>query len=339
MSDLKKMGTLLLVSALLTTMGTGCGGSTVSGDTASGEEASGTSTISIVFKTTANEYTQYMMAGAQEAAEKYGVAVEMKGASSETSYDEQQNIIETDLNSGKYDAMIIAPLQGDMAATLVSGANIPIFAIDTDFDAEEKVSFIGIGQEDAAASGGEAAVAAAKEAGWTDIKAAYIAGVQGDSTAEARKSGFQKGIEAAGGTFLVDEIQYADAVADKAANCMEAIMQNHPDGIAIVCCHNDDCAMAAARTAQGNPAFENTIFVGFDGNVSAAQSILEGGETMTVAQSGYDQGYRAVETVVNYLSGEDVASFVDCGTQIVDESSAQAYLDELKEQMGDSLNF
>ena len=55
---------------LLTTMGTGCGGSTVSGDTASGEEASGTSTISIVFKTTANEYTQYMMAGAQEAAEK-----------------------------------------------------------------------------------------------------------------------------------------------------------------------------------------------------------------------------------------------------------------------------
>ena len=221
----------------------------------------------------------------------------------------------------------------------MSGANIPIFAIDTDFDAEEKVSFIGIGQEDAAASGGEAAVAAAKEAGWTDIKAAYIAGVQGDSTAEARKSGFQKGIEAAGGTFLVDEIQYADAVADKAANCMEAIMQNHPDGIAIVCCHNDDCAMAAARTAQGNPAFENTIFVGFDGNVSAAQSILEGGETMTVAQSGYDQGYRAVETVVNYLSGEDVASFVDCGTQIVDESSAQAYLDELKEQMGDSLNF
>lgn len=339
MSDLKKMGTLLLVSALLTTMGTGCGGSTVSGDTASGEEASGTSTISIVFKTTANEYTQYMMAGAQEAAEKYGVAVEMKGASSETSYDEQQNIIETDLNSGKYDAMIIAPLQGDMAATLVNGANIPIFAIDTDFDAEEKISFIGIGQEDAAASGGEAAVAAAKEAGWTDIKAAYIAGVQGDSTAEARKSGFQKGIEAAGGTFLTDEIQYADAVADKAANCMEAIMQNHPDGIAIVCCHNDDCAMAAARTAEGNPAFENTIFVGFDGNVSAAQSILEGGETMTVAQSGYDQGYRAVETVVNYLNGEDVASFVDCGTQIVDESSAQAYLDELKEQMGDSLNF
>ena len=202
-----------------------------------------------------------------------------------------------------------------------------------------KFSFIGIGQADAAASGGEAAVEAAKAVGWTEIKAAYIAGVQGDSTAEARKTGFQEGIEAAGGTFLVDEIQYADAVADKAANCMEAIMQNHPEGIAVICCHNDDCAMAAARTAEGNPAYEDTIFVGFDGNISAAQSILEGGETMTVAQSGYDQGYRAVETVFRYLNGEEVESFIDCGTQVIDKDSAQAYLDELEKQMDGKLEF
>ena len=73
----------------------------------------------------------------------------------ETAYDEQQNMIETDLHANKYDAMIIAPLQGDMASTLVSGTDMPIFAIDTDFNAPEKISFIGIGQKDAAASGGE----------------------------------------------------------------------------------------------------------------------------------------------------------------------------------------
>ncbi len=339
MNYFKKFGALFLASALSVSMLSACGGDGAANDAGAGEEASGTPTISIVFKTTANEYTQYMMAGAQKAAEEYGVTVDMKGASSETAYDEQQNMIETDLNSGKYDAMIIAPLQGDMVSTLVNGTSMPIFAIDTDFDAEEKISFIGIGQADAAASGGEAAVEAAKAAGWTEIKAAYIAGVQGDSTAEARKTGFQEGIEAAGGTFLVDEIQYADAVADKAANCMEAIMQNHPEGIAVICCHNDDCAMAAARTAEGNPAYEDTIFVGFDGNISAAQSILEGGETMTVAQSGYDQGYRAVETVFRYLNGEEVESFIDCGTQVIDKDSAQAYLDELEKQMDGKLEF
>ena len=30
---------------------------------------------------------------------------------------------------------------------------------------------------------------------------------------------------------------------------MEAIMQNHPEGIAIICANNDDMAMAAARAA------------------------------------------------------------------------------------------
>ena len=197
-----------------------------------------------------------------------------------------------------------------MATTLVSGTDMPIFAIDTDFDAPEKISFIGIGQKDAAASGGAKAVEAAKAAGWDKIEAAYIAGVQGDSTADARRTGFQEGIDGAGGTFLADEVQYADAVADKATLCMEGIMQSHPEGIAIIACHNDDCAIAAARAAENNPAYANTIFIGFDGNLTAAQSILDGGETMTVAQSGYDQGYQAVKTVVAHLNGEKVDSLL-----------------------------
>ena len=83
-----------------------------------------------MFKTTSNEYTQYMMAGAEKAAAETGAVLDMKGATSETAYDEQQNMIETDLHANKYDAMIIAPLQGDMASTLVSGTDMPIFAID-----------------------------------------------------------------------------------------------------------------------------------------------------------------------------------------------------------------
>ena len=297
------------------------------------EGGDGNYNISIVFKTTSNEYTQYMMAGAEKAAAETGAVLDMKGATSETAYDEQQNMIETDLHANKYDAMIIAPLQGDMASTLVSGTDMPIFAIDTDFNAPEKISFIGIGQKDAAASGGEKAVEAAKAAGWDKIEAAYIAGVQGDSTADARRTGFQEGIDGAGGTFLADEVQYADAVADKATVCMEGIMQSHPEGLAIIACHNDDCAIAAARAAANNPAYAKTIFIGFDGNITAAQSILDGGETMTVAQSGYDQGYQAVKTVVAHLNGEKVDSFVDCGTKVIDSTTAEDYMATLKSQM------
>ena len=74
-------------------------------------------------------------------------------------------------------------------------------------------------------------------------------------------------------------------------------------------------------------------FIGFDGNITAAQSILDGGETMTVAQSGYDQGYQAVKTVVAHLNGEKVDSFVDCGTKVIDSTTAEDYMATLKSQM------
>ena len=96
---------------------------------------------------------------------------------------------------------------------------------------------------------------------------------------------------------------------------------------------NDDCAIAAARAAANNSAYAKTIFIGFDGNITAAQSILDGGETMTVAQSGYDQGYQAVKTVVAHLNGEKVDSFVDCGTKVIDSTTAEDYMATLKSQM------
>ena len=137
MSYLKKIGALFVSSALMASMLAGCGSSSDStgGNGSQAEGGDGNYNISIVFKTTSNEYTQYMMAGAEKAAAETGAVLDMKGATSETAYDEQQNMIETDLHANKYDAMIIAPLQGDMASTLVSGTDMPIFAIDTDFNA------------------------------------------------------------------------------------------------------------------------------------------------------------------------------------------------------------
>ena len=195
--------------------------------------------------------------------------------------------------------------------------------------APEILSFVGTGNEMAAQMGGEAAVEAAKAAGWTEIKAIMIAGVQGDSTAEARKNGYKAGIESAGGEFLENEIQYANAVADQAVTCMEAILQNHPEGIAIIVSSNDDMAIAAARTAAGDPAYANTIFCGFDGIQSACEAILAGDETMSVAQEAYDMGYKAVEAAVKAVNGETLDAFIDSGCSIVDSSNAQERMDTL----------
>ncbi|MBO1720443.1 sugar ABC transporter substrate-binding protein [Extibacter sp. GGCC_0201] len=335
----KKLMAILVIGAMMLSL-VACGGSDGEktdggdgGDTQASDSGGGDGkyNISVILKTTSSEYWGYVVAGAEAyMAENPDVTVEVKGATSETAYDEQLNMIETDLSLDTIDGYVIAPLQADTVTTLIAGCEKPIVAVDTDIDAPEVLSFVGTGNENAGALGGKAAVEAAKAAGWNEIKAIEIAGVQGDSTNESRMSGYKKGIEEAGGEFLADEIQYANAVADQAVNCMEAIMQSHPEGIAIICANNDDMAMAAARTAAGNEAYKDTIFLGFDGIQSACNSILEGELTMSVCQQGYNMGYEAVDAVVRALNGETLDEFIDAGATVVDESSAQERLDELK---------
>ena len=166
----KRVLAMLLAGAMALSM-TACGGNSASTDGSSndgGASASGGSyKVSVILKTLAAEYWQYVKSGAEDYASEHSdkVTVEVKGPSSETAFDEMQNMIETDLSSGSYDGVIISPLQSDTAAQLVSGTKLPIVAIDTNFTAPEVKSFVGTGNEAAAKKGGEAAVEAAKAAG------------------------------------------------------------------------------------------------------------------------------------------------------------------------------
>lgn len=342
---MKKILAMLLACLMVFSLAA-CGGGDTTADTSkdnstadtadtSTDGGDGSYSIDVILKTTASEYWGYVQAGALAYNKDHPeVKVEVKGATSETAYDEQLNMIETDLSSGAYDGFVIAPLQADMVANKISGITAPIVAVDTNISAPEVLSFVGTSNEDAAYMGGQEAVKAAQAAGWSEIKAIAISGVQGDGTATARLTGYQKGVTEAGGEFLENEIQYADAVADKAVTCMEAVMQNHPEGIAIIVCNNDDMAMAAARAAKGNAAYENTIFVGFDGIQSACNAILAGEETMSVAQEAYDMGYKAVEAVVEVLNGGSLDAFIDSGCSVVTADNAQERLDTLQGYLG-----
>ena len=290
----KRIGAAMLSTALLLGALTGCGGNTSS--STDGDNAASASTenphITVVLKTLASEYWAYVAKGCEQAGKDLGAEVDIQGATSETAYDEQLSMIETVLNASGTDAMVVAPLQSETVATQIANAEIPIIAIDTNVESDKVLSFVGFDNEAMASMGGEAAVEAAKDAGWDTITAIGIAGVQGDSTSEARMGGYKKGVEKAGGTYLDAETQYADGVSDKAVTAMEAIIQSHPEGIAIVVCNNDDMAVGAARAAASYPAYKNTIFVGCGGNVAALDAILAGLKICTVIQMKNDRKLR-----------------------------------------------
>lgn len=287
-------------------------------------------TIDFIAKATASEYWSYVVAGAAAyGIDHPDIKVDTKGATSETAYDEQQNMIETDLNSGAYDGYVISPLQADMVKNLISGVEKPIVAVDTKIEAPEIISFVGTDNVEAGRMGGKAAVEAAKKAGWDEVKAIAVAGVQGDGTCEARLEGYAKGVEEAGGDFLENEIQYSDTVADKAVNCAEAIMQTHPEGIAIILCINDDTAMATSRAISENDAYKNTVVLGFDATKPGCEAILRGEETMSVAQEAFQMGYKSVDAIVQALDGKEVEKYINSGCQVIDKSTAQQRLDDL----------
>ncbi|MCP1109406.1 ABC-type sugar transport system substrate-binding protein [Lachnospiraceae bacterium PF1-21] len=328
----KRVLAILLVVAMGLSL-VACGkGDDKKAEASEGEASNGEGlSVNVILKTTASEYWGYVMAGCQAYGKDHPeVKVDVQGASSETAYDEQLNIIETNLASSQYDGFVIAPLQADMVVKQIAGTKYPIVAVDTAIEAPEVLSFVGTGNETAAYEGGKYAVEMAKAAGWKELEAISISGVEGDSTATARLEGYKKGVNEAGGKFLDAEIQYADAVADKAYSSMEAIIQNHPKGVAMVLCNNDDMAIAAARAAAGNSAYENTIFVGFDGIQSACEAILAKEETMSVAQSAYDMGYKSVEACVKAIKGEEIEAFIDSGSAIITIDNAQEQLDTLK---------
>lgn len=324
----------------------GCGGGTTTDSTADSQNTTATETttkdrsdmtIKVVLKTLASEYWQYVQTGCKAAGRDLGVNVEVLGATSETAYEEQIQIIETTLNASDTDAMVVAPLQADSVANQIANTSIPVVAIDTQVDSDKVLSFVGFDNEEMAELGGKAAAEAAKEAGWTEITAIGIAGVQGDSTSEARMKGYQVGIEAGGGTFLMDELQYANSTADQAVTCMEAIVQNHPEGISIIFANNDDMAIAAKRVVEGNPAYENTIFCGCGGNTAAMEAILNGEETMTVAVDGYDVGYRGVQAAVEALEGKTPEKFIASPATIVTIENAEEHLAEVQKKENDTV--
>ena len=344
---MKKLLALLLSGLMMLSLAA-CGGDSGSGggdtgtsgggDAGSSGEAGGSGPykISMVLKTNSSEFWQLVQAGAETYAKENPDLVDLsvKGPPSESSYEEQLNMVQTDLATDSFDGYLIAPLQSEAIATQIASTSKPVIAFDTNIESDKVVSFVGTGNKEAAKQGAIAAVEAAKAAGWTDIKCIEIAGVQGDATNTARMEGFREGVNESGGEFLDNEVQYANAVADQAVTCMEAIASKFPDGVAIICTNNDDMAIAAARTAKNYPGFANTIFLGFDGQLSACQTVLDGDLTMTAAQNNFDIGYKAVETMVKHLQGETVDAFVDTGTEIITAENAQARIERMSGYLG-----
>lgn len=321
----KRFLAMLLAGAMVLGL-TACGGE----QSASGTQTEGTAaadgqhTITVILKTLNSEYWNAVAAGIRQAESDLGCKVLLQGPPSESSYDEQLNMIETTLASSESEALVLAPLQPDSAANAVKDAQIPILSVDTTFTSEKLLSYIGVSNEDAAAAGGK--YIAEQLGGKGNV--VILAGVQGDTTSEDRIKGWTRGLEEGGCTVL--DLQYTDAVADKAVTSIEGLMQQYPDQIDAVVCHSDDVAMGAAN-AVASSGLANRIKVCGFGGISGAQPVKDGKLTATVDIGPYTMGYNCVARAIDAVEGKSIEAFYPSEASVIDASNVDDFLVKLAE--------
>ena len=317
----KRVRAMILAGILAGTM-TACGGQTADESETAQQAQTNEASDKEYQVGVISEYWSYVVAGAEAAAEDLGnVDAQIYGATADTDYEGQLNLAETILTSGTKQAIAIAPLNSGMAETVLSQATIPVLAVDTNFEGAE--TFIGTAHEDAAYLGGQYVAEQIGQGG----KVVVLANIQGESTSEARVSGYKRALEE-GGCEIV-EVLYTDGVGDKAVNVMEGALQTHPDMDAVVCCA-DDVALGTARAIEAAGRQDDGIIVcGFDGISSGVQVVVDGKISCTVAQDPYNMGYQAVESMIDAINGEELPEFIDTGCQVITPDNAQEYLDKL----------
>lgn len=280
--------------------------------------------IGVVLKTLSSEYWNYVKAGCDAAAKDLGIKVNVVGPGAESDIEPQVAMIEQQLGAG-VSAIVCAPNDAAAAASALKpaiDAKIPVLAVDTNVGVEGQTCFVGTSNVDAAKQGGDYA---AKLRG-KDAKAVIIYGQEGDNTSNMRREGYEKACKEAGIEVLA--ALSGQNTTDGATKTMEDLLNAHPGKINIVLCHNDDTAIGAMNACNSAGVKDITI-IGFDGNKSAVDLILQDKLTATVAQQPYQMGYKVVEAAVKAVKGEKVDEVVYAPAKVVTKEDGQAYLDEL----------
>ena len=151
---------------------------------------------------------------------------------------------------------------------------------------------------------------------------AILQGIITQSTGQARAEGSKKGLTDCGMNIVAE--QPADWDTAKAQSAMENIITGNPN-LKAVFASNDNMALGAVQALKSANMLDKVMVVGFDANPNAAESILAGEMTASVAQNPMNMGRFGVENALKVKKGEKIDAVIDTGTVLVTKDNAADY--------------
>jgi len=285
----------------------------------------GRPTIALVVKTLNNPFFNDMQKGAEEAAKRLNVNLQVQAAEREVDVEKQMQIIENLIQS-RVSALCVTPSGSkEIVPAIVKAnqANIPVVILDTRVNPEalqaaggKIATFIGSDNLEGGKLAGEFMVKALGGKG----KVAILEGIPGHETGDSRLKGFRQAVAGSPGIQIVSS-QTANWERDQGYNVFQNMLQAQPEIQGLFAC-SDLMALGAVEAIAAAGKTGKITVIGFDAFSEAREAVLKGVMAATVAQFPADMGRQGVESAVRVLKGESVPAESTVKIQLVTKENA-----------------
>jgi ABC-type sugar transport system substrate-binding protein len=285
--------------------------------------SSGNGQVAAVIKGLDNPFFQAMQKGIQDQAKAQGTNVTVQAATSITDTTGQADKLQTvaGQNNGCY---IVNPISGTnliQSLVQISNSGKPIINIDNPISPDAaktaglKISTY-IGTDNISAGKTAAAEMAKLLPNGGDV--ALIGGLAGDTTSQARLTGFQQGVSS---TIHVVQTVAADWDRQKALTAAGDILRSRPalKGFFVA---NDDMALGVSRAIADAGKQGQVQVVSVDGIQDALKAIQAGTLSATVSQYPYTIGAMGMEACKAAMAGKTLPANVTAPVLVVTKDNA-----------------
>ena len=287
------------------------------------EPLAGADPVKIAFVT---KFPVAFFTAMEDAAKAYaaghdGVEIEYFSCQSPADVDCQIAQIEDAVVQG-FDAMVITPMGTDVIPAMNAAVDDGLVIVLADNNLEDFTKKTAVAATDNV-KGGQAAGEYLKSVLKEGDKIGLMEGVRGVPALDARIQGVKDALEGTGVEVIIGGAE-TKCDAAQGATVAEDLLTREPDLTAIYSAC-DDPAIAAATVA--NDKGKDIMIVGYDGLPTAAQAILDGDMTATIAQFPGRMAELGVDAAVNAVRGNPVEAFIDTGTELVTSENADQFLE------------
>jgi ribose transport system substrate-binding protein len=313
-----------LILTLGTSLVAGCGGEvsqTTRNSAARPNSSAGKPRIALLMKSLANEFFATMAEGANQHQKAHAGDYELieSGIKDERDLSRQVALVDEMISQG-VDAIVLAPADSKAlvsACKRALDAGIVVVNIDNKLDAQVlagqgiKVPFVGPDNRAGARKVGEYLAARLKNGDHVGL----LEGIRTAFNGQERKLGFEDAMKAAG--IIIVDSQTAQWEMDQANRIAAAMLSEHPEIKALLCC-NDSMALGALAAVKSTGRSGDVMIVGFD-NITAIRSAIKDGSILATADQHADQlavfGIeRALKMLRHEAPGADTTTPVDLVT-------------------------